>query len=257
MKGWKHNGPRGPIKIDPETRDIDAGRARHGGQQEAGRQARRKSAGHHPAGEGRVQGAQNRPLRVRLLSGLESDLGINPSASAQRPRTGIFAHRCRVSAGWLVSHVAQHHRQHPVRRPGLGHVPVHHLRRPVGHDGADGLRQSGARRVRHGRRLSGADADASWGVPFLGSLVIAFVVVGAVSVLFERYALSPALRRHRARPGAAHHRPDLHGDRDLHLFLRADPAGDPDSRLSVRRHQSRLPQFPDLPGVPHRRRRRA
>ena len=71
MKGWSANGPRGHVMIDPATRDIV--------QDEHAMEVYRKPDGklgeqdsrHHQGGEGRVQGAQSRPLR--LLSRLEFD----------------------------------------------------------------------------------------------------------------------------------------------------------------------------------------
>ncbi len=65
LKGWKFNSPRGPIMIDPDTRDIvmneylsevvmKDGRARP----EGDRQDRQR--------EGRLQGAEDRALHVRL-----------------------------------------------------------------------------------------------------------------------------------------------------------------------------------------------
>ncbi len=48
------------------------------------------------------------------------------------------------------------------------------------------------------------------GVPFPSRWRSALIAVGAIGVVLERTALSPALRRRRARPGAVHHRPHLH-----------------------------------------------
>ena len=81
----------------------------------------------------------------------------------------------------------------------------------------------------------------SYGVGFVPSLLIAAVIVGVASVPFERLLYRRLYKADRPRAGAAHHRPRLHGDRDLHVFLRADPQIGPAAGLAARRHQSRLP----------------
>ncbi len=66
MKGWTANGPRGKRhdrRGDPRHR---AGRARHGSHPQAGRQARHQGPRHHQGGQGRVQGAEDRPLRFLI-----------------------------------------------------------------------------------------------------------------------------------------------------------------------------------------------
>ncbi len=75
-------------------------------------------------------------------------------------------------------------------------------------------------------------ATASWGVPFLASLVITFLVVGAVSVIFERTLYSELYGASELDQVLLDHRPRLHGDRGLHLFLRPAAEDDPRSRLS-------------------------
>ena len=62
LKGWSTNGPRGHVMIDPATRDMVAGRARHGGLSQAGRQTRRTHSQYHQGREGRVQSSQTWPL---------------------------------------------------------------------------------------------------------------------------------------------------------------------------------------------------
>ena len=51
------------------------------------------------------------------------------------------------------------------------------------------------------------------GMPFVAALALGFVVVAAVSVVFERLLYQRLYRARRTRPGAVHHRPDLHDDR--------------------------------------------
>ena len=66
LAGWKHDSPRGPIEIDPKTRDIiqniyimqvavENGRDRHEG------------ARHRSGREGPVQAAGSRALQERQL----------------------------------------------------------------------------------------------------------------------------------------------------------------------------------------------
>ena len=64
MKGWSTNGPRGHVMIDPATRDIVEDEHAMEIYPQAGRQAWRKGARHHQSSERRMQGAQDRPLRV-------------------------------------------------------------------------------------------------------------------------------------------------------------------------------------------------
>ena len=160
LKGWKHVGLRGPIEIDPQTRDVI--------QPERVEEVIKKPDGKlgvkvletYPAGEGRVQGPEGRTLRFGFVSERRPDGTFGICAGG---RGGILAcGRRRRLRSKLVAR-GQHHRQYSVRWSGLGHVPVHHLRRAFGHDGADGRRQSGAWRVRHGRRLFGADGDRELG----------------------------------------------------------------------------------------------
>ena len=63
MKGWSADGPRGHVMIDPADPRHRRGRARARGLPQGRRQARREGPGHHQRGQGRVQGAQDRPLR--------------------------------------------------------------------------------------------------------------------------------------------------------------------------------------------------
>ena len=63
LKGWKFNSPRGPIMIDPDTRDIvmneylsEVVKGRRQAAPEGDRQDRRR--------EGRLQGAEDRAVRA-------------------------------------------------------------------------------------------------------------------------------------------------------------------------------------------------
>ena len=242
-------GPRGTVTIDPQTRDIDRRTsAPMEVYKQARRQARPQGARHGPAGEGRsarssrsAAAPKRRPAADRAAVTATDKVSLRASAATKQsppelrrrllrrfaPRNDMRVTRWRASDGVAFSMTHQHpdSSQHPVRRPGLRHVPVHRVGRPVGHHGADGLRQSRARRLRDGGRLSRPHRDARAGT-FRSSfaLLLAFVVVGAVSVVFERTLYRAPLQGDRARSGAAHHRPRLHGDRGLHLFLRTAPA---------------------------------
>ena len=72
LKGWKYNSPRGPISIDPDTRDIVMneylvevvkGKRRQAAPEEA-RQDRQR--------QGPLQGAEDRPLRAEELTHVRS-----------------------------------------------------------------------------------------------------------------------------------------------------------------------------------------
>ena len=63
----------------------------------------------------------------------------------------------------------------------------------------------------------------SYGVGFVPSLIIAAIVVGAVSVVFERALYRRLLQVDRSRAGSVDDRSGLHGDRHRHLSLRAYP----------------------------------
>ncbi len=80
--------------------------------------------------------------------------------------------------------------------------------------GLMGFVNLGPRRLRHDRRLRHRAGDetssASVSCP---ALALGFVVMAAISAVFERLLYSAALPRARARPGAVHHRSGLHHDR--------------------------------------------
>ena len=57
MKGWKADGPRGPVQIDPDTRDIIQNEHAMEVYPQAGRQTRRAHSWHNREREGRMQGA--------------------------------------------------------------------------------------------------------------------------------------------------------------------------------------------------------
>ena len=122
FKHWKNpNSPRGPISIDPETRDIV--------QNEYLREVKqgRRPARQRRARDGRHGGQGS------LERAAEEEVELHPG------RATLIARQRRL----------------PRRR--LRHDPVRDLGGPVGDDGPDGLRQPGARRVRHGGRLRFVD----------------------------------------------------------------------------------------------------
>ena len=123
------NSPRGPISIDPETRDII--------QPEYLREVRKV-------------GGQLANVELETLGTAVKDpwKELQKSAAAEEvePHPGRASSVCRK-------------RRLPRRR--LRHDPVRHFRRPVGDDGPDGLRQPRPRRVRHGRRLHPLHGDGA------------------------------------------------------------------------------------------------
>ena len=130
--------------------------------------------------------------------------------------------------------------------------------RPFGHDGADGLRQPGAWRFRHGRRLYRRHADA---------LARRRLRALAGHRRGHRSARS-ACRSSACSTAGFYKSTDLEqvlltiglafmAIADLHVFLRADPEIGAAAGLAARRRQSRLPPVPELPRLPDRARRRA
>ena len=79
---------------------------------------------------------------------------------------------------------------------------------------------------------------AAAGVPFPSALLIAVAAVARGERRARAAALSPLLRRQRARPGAADHRPDLHVGGAAHLYL--GTAGAADAAAGVLRGQLNL-----------------
>ena len=145
LKGWKNpDSPRGPIMIDPETRDIVQNDYIRRVEKVNG-QAGQRRVRDDPDGQGPVEGdstaevrmGQPRSPRSRIKSGADS------------PAWGGAAHRGAMDA--LIS----------ILFHGLAYAMVLYidLGRAVGDHGPDGLRQPGARRVRDGRRLRHRDAD--------------------------------------------------------------------------------------------------
>ena len=116
------NSPRGPISIDPETRDII--------QPEYLREVRKV--------DGQLANVELETLGTAVK---------DPWKELQKSRAAE-----EVSRPWQEFLSVCRKRRLPRRR--LRHDPVRHLRRPVGDDGPDGLRQPRARRVRHGRAAS-------------------------------------------------------------------------------------------------------
>ncbi len=116
LKGLKFDSPRGPIEIDPATRDI-------------------------------VQTVYIRKTeRVKRRTG-ERRVRQVLSASRTRPRKASNRH----AAGRQQQR--EIHGNRDLRRGGLRHAPVPHRGGPVHHDGPHELRQPRARHVRDGRRL--------------------------------------------------------------------------------------------------------
>ena len=91
-----------------------------------------------------------------------------------------------------------------VRRRRVRQPAVPHQHRPVGDDGSDEFRQSGARRVRDARRLRLRRADDAAGVPFLATLPMAFVAAALAGAVLERTLYRRLYRAQPSRPGAVH-----------------------------------------------------
>ena len=200
LKGWKHVGVRGPIEIDPETRDIVQNENALGSDQEAGREAGRESAGD-------LQAVKDECKVLKVGRCGPSSCPPEFEAfhrSLQQPPYRVSSGAAPAGLSSYGTGRAQHHRQYSVRRSGLGHVSVHHFCRPFGHDGADGSRQLGAWRVRHGGRLFGSSRRRmSWSVPFLAARSSLLFWLSPPSVFCSSELLYCAtLRRQRTRSGA-------------------------------------------------------
>src|SRR5262249_32493151 len=149
MKGWTGEGPRGTVMIDSATRDIV--------QDEHAMEVVRK-----PDGKlgvkilGTTKGVKDGCKELKVGRCGSRSLGpIEPNNAAAHKGAAAFS----GIRGGARAASRQYCRQHSVRRLGLRHVPVHHLSRTFGNDGADGLRQPGAWRLRHGRWLCRRHAD--------------------------------------------------------------------------------------------------
>ena len=145
--------PRGPMSIDPETRDVDPDRL-------------------HPRGqEGRRQAAERDHRR---------DPGREGSAARRRQVTDSPAGPARFDRDRPARH-------RPVRRLRLRDAAVRPVGGAVGHAGVDELHQPRARRLRHARRLRRrrrhAPARACRSSP---PCRLAFLAAALVSIVFER-----------------------------------------------------------------------
>ena len=125
LKGWKFNSPRGPIMIDPVTRDIVMNEYLSEAVMKDGR-VYQKVIGKIDGGEGRLQGAEDRAVRPQVIAAMAD-------AAARDPR--------------------RRRRQHAPGRGGGGHGAVHRVGGALRHHGPDGLRQPRPWRLRHARGL--------------------------------------------------------------------------------------------------------
>ena len=125
-KGMSWESPRGPISIDPETRDII------------------QTVLYSPRREGRRSASQCRVRHDRERQG--------PGEGAHEAVNAAIGQHRRA-----LRHASGFRR--PVRRPGLRDAAVPALGRAVGDARDDEFRQSGALQLRHARRLRHRHAD--------------------------------------------------------------------------------------------------
>ena len=139
-----------------------------------------------------------------------------------------------------------------LRRPCLRHAAVRAGGGPVGHAGPHELHQSGAWRLRHGRRLYRRRADAE---------IRALAVLGPAGGLSRHgrarrlsraHALRPALRQAASRPGHVHHRPRLHVGRRRRLFHGREPADRQRAAIAGRQPLCGWPLVQQVPPLRHR-----
>ena len=168
MKGMAWESPRGPISIDPRRatscRTSTSARSRRWTASSTTSSSRPFEASRTRSRPRRSSAAYRRPTAARRLS----------------PRT-------ERAAAWR-------HADHPLRRHRLRHAAVRAGLRAGRDAGADELRQPGARRLRHGRRLHHRAPDEPLGVPFLACLPIAFLGRGGARRGAGAHALRPHVR---------------------------------------------------------------
>ena len=178
-KGLSFESPRGPFQIDPETRDIV--------QNISIRQVRK-------VGDGLAQ-----------RRGRQGGEGQGPGIGGQEVGDPL---RSRPAAG--VARGARTHLRRPVRRVRLRDAAVPAVGRPVGDAGDDELRQPGALRFRHARRLHHRDADERLRLAVPGDAAAGVSRRGSGERRLRAHALPPALPRQRARSGAPDDRAHVH-----------------------------------------------
>ena len=150
------------------------------------------------------------------------------------------------------------HGHHPVRRRGLRHAAVRAGLRARRDAGPDELRQPGARRLRHGRRLRHRDPDGPLGraVPRLPAGGVRGG--GGAGLRARAHALRPHVRPHPSRPGAVLDRPGVHGGGRRRLGDGLEPAATSSCRPGCRAGREMLGvNVGHLPLLHHRDLRRA
>jgi hypothetical protein len=171
LKGWKNpNSPRGPISIDPATRDII--------QNEYVREVRRVGG---VLANVELETIPAVRIRGRKSTRSSSGAALNRQSPRRRAAGALFS-----GASDSLGSVVLQPRQHPVPRTRVRGDPVRDLGRPVGDHGPDGIRQPRARRVRDGGRLSDDLGDAALGLAWLPALLLACAAVALASMLLER-----------------------------------------------------------------------
>ena len=218
-KGMAWQSPRGPMSIDPETRDV----VQTVYIREVKKVGDKLPERHHRRDPGR-KGSAARRREVRH----------SPAGLAQVRRDRPARHRA-------------------VRRLRLRDAPVRPVCGAVRHAGVDEFRQPRARRVRHARRLHCRDshAPARRSVPCRPAG--RFPGCGVVSILFER-----TLFRRLYRAGELNQVLFTIGlvfvaAATAAYIFGTGTAANPDARLSARRGRIRRNAVRRIPPLPHRR----
>ena len=207
-KGMAWESPRGPMSIDPETRDVmqtvyirrveKVGDALHQRRVRQGRE--RQGSGEGSDEELAHVSAWPSPGKRRIVGRADDRFGLRRA----------------------------------VRRLRLRDAAVPALGRAVGDARHDEFRQPGALQLRHARRLCHGDADQRARLAVPGHAAVRLPVGGGGERGVRARALSAALSGDRSRPVPAHDRDRVHLGRRRRLCLRHHPAAGDAAGLPAR-----------------------
>ena len=209
MKGMTWESPRGPISIDPETRDII--------QNVYIRKVEKKNGQLYNVEFATFANVKD-PVKARRSNRPTSTRGRRTSAARTRSQDGSIDRRDRFAASPQSGRGdVGDHADDPVRRPRLRHAAVRAGVRAVGDARVDEFHQPGAWRVRHGRRLCHRHAGQRLGCRSALGLPVAFLPRRR-SARCSSARSTCASTPEPSRPGAVHHRAGLHVDGGGRLF---------------------------------------